>query len=348
MHKSARIQQGLLNHRLFAGLLDAVVLFVSSLILYVVLLYTVFAIFGYVGMTNRISEIEEEFHLTLKEGEDYKVYEEVIQDIYFVKYPEEIKKHYKDSYGDDFSIEHIYNIVILRLPANPTYDNYKTDFFQYNQKEDGSFDVDNIATMVDGSGINFERNLDSLFHSGYKRMSKLVESFNEEYFNLNAISYSYECYARLIAFVISYVFLFIVIPFTNKEGQTLFMKKFDLAYINIKDGYYIKKYKLIIRYLICYILPLIGFILATKYSIIILILGYLLVDNLLILFSNSNLNISDSLLRIETCKLSQSLIFDDAEDEKSYLESEEVKKVLDLDYVEKLEKTEEINLKTIE
>ena len=89
------------------------------------------------------------------------------------------------------------------------------------------------------------------------------------------------------------------------------MKKFDLAYVDNKTGYFLKKRKVIYRYAICFILPFIGFILATKYSIIILGIGYLLLDHLLMLFDKNNINIADKLLNIETCQLSESLLFDD-------------------------------------
>ena len=71
MHKSARIQPALLSHRLMAGLLDILTLFVFSLGLYFLLLYTVFSIFGYLKMSDRIAEIEEEYNLKLPEGEYY-------------------------------------------------------------------------------------------------------------------------------------------------------------------------------------------------------------------------------------------------------------------------------------
>jgi hypothetical protein len=173
-------------------------------------------------------------------------------------------------------------------------------------------------------------------------MSKLVEGFNQEYFDLNTATYNHECYARLIGFIISFVVFFVIIPLKVNECQTLMMKKFDLAYVNFKNGYYLKKYKVVLRYVISLLLPLIGFVLATKYSIVILILGYILIDYLLMLFSKDNLNISDSILRIETCKLSESLLFADIKDEKAYLETEEGKKVTDDSFVKTLESAEEI------
>lgn len=342
MHKSARIQPALLNKRLSAGILDTLLLFLSSIIIYFILLYTVFSIFGYVSMKNDIKDIEVEYSLNLKEGEDYKVYEKVIKDIYFNKYPDEIVKQYKELYGKNYSITHIYNIVVLRLPAEPTYNNYKTDFYQYANKEDGTFDVDSIALLIPGEGVNYERNLQSLYQSNYRRMSNLVETFNYEYFDLNSKTYSYECYARIIAYIISFVVLFVIIPLKNEETRTLCMKKFDLAYVDSNSGYYPKKYKIILRYILCFILPFIGYIISTKYSIIILILGSLLIDYLLMLFSRENLNIPDSILKLETCKLSESLLFKNKADEEEFLESEEGQKVSDESFLKALESAEEI------
>ena len=342
MHKSARIQQGLLNHRIAAGILDTLMLFLISIMTYLLLLYTVFIFFGYVDMNKRIDEIENEFNLKLSEREEYTTYDAAIKEIYFNRYSSEIVKQYKDVYNKDYSITHIYNIVILRLPAEPTFDNYKTDFFQYNQKADGTFDVDSIATKIAGAGSNYERGINSLFNSEYKKMKKVVEEFNEEYFELNATTYSHECYSRMIAFILSFVVVFVIIPFKDEYNRTFFMKRFDLAYVNEKNGYRLRKNRIIIRNIICVIIPFIGYIIANKYSVVILILGYYLLDYLLLLFSKNNTNISDGILHIETCKFSESLIFDDSLDEDRYLQSEEGQKVSDETFVRMLENTEEI------
>lgn len=344
MHKSARIQTALLNNRIFASLLDILSLVISSLVIYFIMLYTLFACFGYVGMKRDAKAIEVEYNLDLGANEDFEVYEAAIQDIYFNKYPDEMVKYYKEQYGDTYSITHIYNIVILRLPSNPTYDNYKSDYYQYVQKADGTFDVDTLAIPVEGYGDYYERNLQSLFYSGYKRMDELVEEFNPEYLELNTTMYAYEVYSRIIGFVISFIVLFVVIPYKTKECQTIFMKKFDLAYVDNKTGYFLKKRKIVWRYLICFILPFVGFMFATKYSIIILGIGYLLLDHLLMLFNKNNINISDKILAIETCKLSESLLFDDKKAETLYFESEEGKKVMDTSFLEKLQAAEEINI----
>ena len=110
MHKSARIQPALLSHRLMVGLLDIFTVFISSLILYFILLYTIFALFGYTSMSSRISEIEDEYNLKLVEGEEYKVYEDAIKEIYFNRYPSEIEKQYKDKYGNTQIIDEYYQL----------------------------------------------------------------------------------------------------------------------------------------------------------------------------------------------------------------------------------------------
>ena len=105
--------------------------------------------------------------------------------------------------------------------------------------------------------VNYTRGINSLFNSEYKKMKKVVEEFNSEYFDLNATTYSYECYARIIDFIISFVIFFIV-PIKNEEYKTFFMKKYDLAFVNLKNGYQIKKYKIVLRYLICFFIPFIS------------------------------------------------------------------------------------------
>ena len=345
MHKSARVYEGYLFHRIISGLLDLFILFVTAIALSYLLLYTVFSVFGYNDKKDRIKSIETEYGIVLSEGLEYTEYEKTIQNIYFNKYSNEIIKMYKDLYGDEYSIIHIYNIVILRLPEKPTFENYKTDYYQYTQNDDGSFAVDTLGVKVEGNGDYYERNLQSLFYNGYKKMSSLLEEFHSEYYSLITATYHQECYSRIISFLISFVVYFIIIPLRNK-ARTLFLNKYDLIFVNYKNGYYISKSKIVCRNIICLLLPFIGFIFMTKYSIIILTIGYILLDYLLLIFSDGNLNISDKLLRIETCCYSKSLIFENKEDEDAFLASEKGKEVLDADFLEKLSSAEELNVNT--
>ena len=69
-------------------------------------------------------------------------------------------------------------------------------------------------------------------------------------------------------------------------------------------------------------------------------------DDAFRVFSDGNLNISDKLLRIETCCYSKSLIFENKEDEDAFLASEKGKEVLDADFLEKLSSAEELNVNT--
>ena len=70
----------------------------------------------------------------------------------------------------------------------------------------------------------------------------------------------------------------------------------------------------------------------------------MLIDYLLMLFSKNNLNISDTILKIETCKYSESLIFSSLADEKAYLNTDDGKKISDEVFVQTLEGIEEIIL----
>lgn len=343
MNKSVKIQEALINHRLFAAILDIVSLVIGTIILYFILIYTVFNFgFGYTKLNDKANFFEEKYSLNLESGLEYTEYEKVIKKIYLEYFPEEISTHYKLKYGDDFSAAHIYNIAVLKLPVNPTYDNYKTDLHQYVQNSDGSFNVDVVAKQVEGSGINYDNNIESLFYNAYLKMPIVVEQFEVEYYTINANIYHLEVYARMIAFGIMFILIYIIFPLTNKEATTFWGKKFDLGFINLKNGYYVKKWKIIVRNIISNILPFIGISIANKYSIIILFVGFVLLDSLLMLFSKDNLGIADKILRIETCAVKESLLFKNKEEEEQFMNSDEGRRVEDVEYLSKLENAEEI------
>lgn len=345
MKKSVRIQEGLLNHRLSSYLLDFFVLFLGTFILYLVIINTLFNFgFNYYGLKNEIKEYEQFYNLNLEEGLDYELYEEVVQDIYLKHFSKEIEDEYKRLYNEDFSATHIYNIVILKLPVNPTFDNYKTDLYQYAQKSDGTFDPDTIGKKIEGSGINYERNMESLFYSAYQKMPKVVESYVSEYFDLNNQVYNYESYSRMIGFIIVFVVWFLIIPLCNDQCATLFDKKFNLGHVNLKNGYYVKKYKMVIRNVLMVSIPFIGISILNKYSVVILVIGFILLECLLMLFSKERLGIVDKILRIETCSVSESLLFFNKKEEDEFLASEEGSKINDVDFMNRLEQAETINI----
>ena len=127
MDRKIRIQEAQVNHKLFSFLYDLLVLCGTTVILYFIILYSVFGLFfNHVSNSNKINEIENTYNLNLEQGLDYSEYEKVLKDFYFVKYPEEIKNQFNDYYSKDYSITHVYNVVVCKLNDEPSFYNYKT------------------------------------------------------------------------------------------------------------------------------------------------------------------------------------------------------------------------------
>lgn len=338
MNKNIRVQEAQINHKLFSFLGDLFVLLVTSIAIYFIILYGVFATsFNYNNNKDKIFEIENSYNLNLQEGLDYSEYEKVLQDFYFNQYPDEIVEQFNSYYNKDYTITHVYNIVVLRLNDTPTYESYKNDYYSYVQDSDGTFNPDKLAIKVEGSGKTYERNMRDLFHNSYNNLKELLEMFNEEYRNLVIKDFNAKAISRSVAFATSLLIYYFIIPLSNKYGATLFEKSYKLAHTNKKDGYLIKKWKVIIRPFIYYLIPFIAVVIGSKNSIIIVLLGYLFINFLLLIFSKNNLDFGDRVLSITTCSIEESLLFKNETEEIEYFNSEEGKKIDDPEFLEKLE-----------
>lgn len=343
MDKSARISSAQINHRIFAYLLDLLSISISTALIFVFILYLIFGPMGYNEKKSKVNDIIEQYNLNLTKGLDYKEYEVVLQDFYFNKYSEEIKNSYNSKYNTDYTIIHIYNIEVLNLPQNPTITStYKTELYQYIQNNDGTFNVDALGIKIEGSGSTYEKNMSDLFYNSYDDLSSYLEDFNIEYYNLVVETNSKEAYSRIIAILISIIIFYIIIPSISKYKSTLFEQQFKIAKTNKNNGYTISILKVILRTIILFLIPVIGFIIFNKYSFIILTIGYLFVNILVLLLSKGNKDIPDKLLRIESSSITMSLIFKNSDEEDKYLNSSEGKNINEKSFLDKLEKIDNI------
>lgn len=345
MDKSVRIQQGMLGHRLVALLLDLGSIIVSTLILYLIILYAVFATcFNYVGKQNEILEIENKYNLNLETGLDYTEYEAVLQDFYFNEYKDELVEHFKAIYDKEYTITHIYNCVVLRLNMEPTYESYKTNYFKYVQNPDGSFAVDVLAEKIVGQGSVYKKDMHDIFYNAYSNLKTLLKEYNEKYRLLILETFSYETWSRSIAFLISVIVSYIIIPLKNKEGSTFFEKVFKLGNVDSKTGYLLTKKKIILRPVVYYLVPFLAVIVGSNYSIVIFGIGYIFINFLMLLFSNDNADLANKLIKIESVSIEESLLFENSEDEKAFMESPEGQQIDDIDYLNRLSEIKKVNL----
>lgn len=345
MNKNIRVQEGQINHRLVAFLLDLLTLFATTVALYFILLFCVFSpIFHYSENKNKVEQIEIQYNLNLKDGLAYKEYENVLKDFYFNQFPNEIENHINSMYTKQYTITHIYNVLVLQLNDSPTYESYNNGLFSYVQASDGTFDPNILAIKMEGNGSTYEKNMYDVFHGAYQDLPTYLEFFNNDYNALKVKIFTHEAIARSISFGLSILLFYIIIPLSNKNSSTIFDKVYKLGHVNTKDGYLIKKYKVILRPFVYFTIPFIAFAIGNRNSIIIVLIGYLFINFLLLIFSSKNLDIADKLLKISTCSTEESLLFKNEKDEKEFFETEEGKKILDPDYLNKLSNVSSFNL----
>lgn len=345
MDKSIRIQRCIVSQKLASSFLDLLSTTICSLILYFIILYSVFATgFEYKEKKERINEIETSYNLDLKEGLDYQEYEIVIKNFYLT-FEKEITNDFNKLHNKNYTIKHIYNIVVLRLVTDPKPENYKTDYFQYMQNQDGTFNPDEFALTIEGNSKNYKKNMHDIFYSSYKDLKILLEKYNAEYGELLIDVFNYESTSRLISFALSLLIFYIIIPLKSTYKSTLFEKIYGISHVNYKDGYLINNLKVILRPILLYLFYFLGLIRFSKFSIIILIIGSLFLNYLIMLFTNNNVDIPDKILKMESCSICESLIFKNHNEELEYLKKEEAKTIEDLAFLEKLENIKKFKIK---
>ena len=73
-------------------------------------------------------------------------------------------------------------------------------------------------------------------------------------------------------------------------------------------------------------------------------IGYLFINCLLLIFSKNNMDLAERILKMTTCSIEESLLFESEEQEKEYFNSEEGRKIEDPDYLDRLSNLKKIKL----
>lgn len=345
--RDLRISIAFTNHKLITVFLDNVIVFISTTMLYFALIFSVFNFGGnYVNKISRINEIKAEYSLNLAEGLDYNEYEKIVQDFYFNKYPSEITKAYNTRYNEEKTIIHIYNIMVLNLPINPTSSSYSTEYYKYAQKENGEFDTEVIAERIilENPSKTYYKNMSDLFYNAYSDLEPYLRTFNGEFNSLYNTTATLEMSARIISFLVSILIFYYIIPLTNKYGSTIMEKVYKLGHCNYINGYLVPRWKIWVRPLIYFLIPFIGIVYFTRNTIIIFIIAYIALNLLILLVSKKNLDFADKILKMNTCYINESLLFKDRAEEEAYFDSEEGKKITDVDFVSTLENMDVLNV----
>ena len=341
MKKEVLIEKGAVGSRLLAFFLDLLSTILGTIVLYFVIVYGVFATgFNYVGRNNNLKATNTSYKLDYKYGQSYTKYEEVIQEFYFVHFKDNILADYKND-GNDYSIEYIYNVLVLNLPSNPSSTNYQTSLYKYQQADDGSFDVDRLAVQVEGNGQYFERNLMDLFYCKYQDLWKYIYKYDVNYRNDYDMVVLSKKISRVVAFSISSFVFFGVFPLVNKNGSTIFEKKKKLGYVNSNDLFEIKPYKNILRPFIYFTLPAIGIYFFSRYTVILLCVLPIFINFIFIFLSKDNKDIYERIARTKSISLEESKILKNEEEFKEFAAKEEIENE---EYLKTLENVKNANI----
>ena len=343
-NKSLKLIKPIISKRIIAFLLNILVFGACSLALYFATLYGVFATgFNYIDNQNYINEVRKDNNLNLKEDLTYQEYEKVVTKLYYETYPDQIFNYYHEYDERISSLTHAYNVFVLNLPVEPTVEYYQTEYFKYQQLSDGSFDVNAKAIQISGSGKRYEANMQSLFYMSYSHLKDFVYKFDENFKKANDQNVLFERLSRTVAFIIPYIAFYIVIPLVSKNGSTLFEAKFNIGRVERKNGFRVKKFQTLIRYLVAFIIPFIGFYYFNLYSVILLTIAPLFLNILVMIINKNNYDLLDLICYTEGVDVSNSLIFKDPKEEYIYYKNN--KNIYsDEEYVNALSNIDKIDL----
>lgn len=348
MRKELRLQEPNNGKHVLSFALDLLLTILSTFALYFLLIYSLMVpAFKYNEYKNVKQEYLNKYSLNVGANKDYSFYEEKVKSFYFDSFKDQIVESYKSrgyTYNEEYyTIEHIYNVEVLMLPLNPTTSSFENTMFSYVVNDDGTFNVDTVGLTKAGSGKTYEKNLKDIFYNAYNNLPTYLQSFVPEYQNAIASVGKEETIARTIAFTISIAIFYVIIPLTNKYGSTLFNKKYDLGYVDNKTGYLLPKTKIVLRGILESIIPLIGLIGFSKYTIIVLCILPYFIDFLMIVFTTNHGSLWEKIFGMECVEISSSLIFGDKKEEETYFNAE----VEDKEFMERLENIRPISDKSI-
>ena len=346
MKKNLRIEPVISYKKLLAFLFDLLASSAAAVILFFLSIWAIGEpAFSYSNNKKTMKDMEQEYSLNIGSGKSYTLYEQALQSFYLVSFPEEIKNDVNKNYGTDYSIVHIYNVIVLQLPDVPTLDNYQTTFYEYRLNTDGTFNVDELALRREGmSGPNYEKNMRDLFYTSYSSLKSSLRDYSPTYKSAYTKTQTAELISRMICVSIPIIVFFIVIPMLNKYRSTLFERIYKIGHVKSKSGYIMPKYCVILNALIVFALPILGIYIFNAYSIILITVFWLFMNQLVMVFSSKNKTIAELILQIETADIENSLLFINNKDEKEYQNSDEFKQIDDPEYLNLLENAN--NIKT--
>lgn len=345
---SYRISPTPATKKLSAFLSDLGVVIATFIALFFSILYGISGPFlNYNSNVDYINKIENEYSLNVASGKDYKEYEKIVKDFYFVHFPEEVKSFYVEfyNYSEDYSLMRIYNIQVLSLPLDISSDNYSNNLFTYVQNNEGYYDYNIEGRIVDNNGGDyFYRSLADHFYNKVGTLKSLISYFDNNYNKAVSDKLVSESMVRTISFALSVIIYFLIIPLFSKNKQTIFERVFKVVSINRNDGLLIRTYKVFLRPLTYFLVPFIFVLFASNHALYALGAFYLFISSLISLINENHYDLSDLILKTATIDLRDSLVFRTIEEADKYYSSDEYEEIEDQEFLDKLSSIQSINI----
>lgn len=298
MHRLALLKAET-SKKLLVFILDII----SVVVLYIPLYFGI--LYGFFNINNSYNEaliarknIEEEHGLVLNFDNSWQEYEVAIKNFY-TQYKDDIEALLPE--GETYI--HAYNVTVLKLPETPNETNFKNEYYSYKIDSNGQYLVHEFAewNVVEESEQTdyYKRAMMNLFYYEYRNLNSYLKTFNSEYsLSIDTILFK-ESLSRLISFASSVTIFYFVLPFIFKHGATLFEKLFGLAKVDIKYGCSVSKWKLIVKPIILFALPILGFYFGGFTNIVIFVLGPMFINLICLILTRNNLDIPNLFLRID-------------------------------------------------
>ena len=352
MDKQILVEPAEKNKRLLSILVDLVMLVAASFALYFLSFYLVLSpITNYKEKENRYNEIREQYQITYSSGKEYTVYQDVLYKFYTEYYPEEIEAKLKEYFPEESyeSSVHMYNVFILNLETHPRVSDgsYRSEYFQYQLDEVGNCLLNERGVLRnDRTSEAILKKVSQNMYNKYVELEGVLKTYNTEYRSIVNDINNAKLISRAIAVGLSVTIFAVIVPLCLKNGRTLGNKFFEIVIVNYKDGFKIKNYKVLIRALAQYGLPIVGVLVANHYAIISLVVFPLFISTILILFTNRECDLADFFSSTAAVDKRSSLVFGSAGEASLYHKKEENQVVEDPEYLEKLSSAEPLNLST--
>ena len=271
-----------------------------------------------------MKRIEAAHGLTLNKQEaSADELQEAVRHFYLVDYPDQIKANY-NSQGlyEGYTIEHIFNIVAYDLPANPTADNYKSNYFYYEYAE-GHYLVDQEASRrTDLGGLARNFGYRNKFVALYERLFNLLRTLDEEYYAADRTLNSTLSFTRFFSMLFVVAVFELALPLIFGKGRSLGELISKTCHAQ-KYGFAYRWWKTLLRFSINAPLLLLYFFFLSFYSTIIALIIPALVDLLIMILSQSHQFFYERFSFTVLIEPEKSEVFESKEEYAAFLKEQE-------------------------